>query len=132
MRVAVISDIHGNSHALGAVLQAIEGEDVEEIWCLGDLVGYGPRPNECCRAIEERVDLCLAGNHDLGVLGRLDLQDFAPEAARSARWASLATATPAPPISSSTSTRAARASGACPIRSIGRRRRSASSACPTA
>ena len=86
MRVAVISDIHGNSHALGAVLQAIEGEDVEEIWCLGDLVGYGPRPNECCRAIEERIDLCLAGNHDLGVLGRLDLEDFAPEAACSARW----------------------------------------------
>ena len=86
MRVAVISDIHGNSHALDAVLQAIDGEDVEEIWCLGDLVGYGPRPNECCRTIEERADLCLAGNHDLGVLGRLDLEDFAPEAARSARW----------------------------------------------
>ena len=86
MRVAVISDIHGNSHALDAVLQAIDGEGVEEIWCLGDLVGYGPRPNECCRTIAERADLCLAGNHDLGVLGRLDLEDFAPEAARSARW----------------------------------------------
>src|SRR2546425_7442947 len=86
MRVAVISDIHGNSHALGAVLQAIDGEGVDEIWCLGDLVGYGPRPNECCRAIEARADLSLAGNHDLGVLGRLDLEDFAPEAARSARW----------------------------------------------
>ena len=48
MRVAVISDIHGNLHALEAVLEAIDGEAPDEVWCLGDLVGYGPRPNECC------------------------------------------------------------------------------------
>ena len=48
MRIAVISDIHGNCHALETVLAAIEKQKPDEIWCLGDLVGYGPSPNECC------------------------------------------------------------------------------------
>ena len=56
------------------------------MWCLGDLVGYGPRPNECCAAVAERARICLAGNHDLGVLGVLDLGDFSPDAAETARW----------------------------------------------
>ncbi len=86
MRACVISDIHGNLHALEAVLEAVAGEAPDEVWCLGDLVGYGPRPNECCRLVREHVDLCLVGNHDLGVLGRLDLEDFAGDAAASARW----------------------------------------------
>jgi diadenosine tetraphosphatase ApaH/serine/threonine PP2A family protein phosphatase len=85
-RVAVISDIHANWHALEAVLAAVEREHPDELWCLGDLVGYGPRPNPCCSAVAERAELCLAGNHDLGVLGDLDLLDFAPEAIESARW----------------------------------------------
>jgi predicted phosphodiesterase len=86
MRVAVISDIHGNLHALEAVLEAIGEADVEAVWCLGDLVGYGPRPNRCCRTVGDRADLCLAGNHDLGVLGALDLRDFSYDAAAAARW----------------------------------------------
>jgi predicted phosphodiesterase len=86
MRVAVVSDIHSNLHALEAVLTAIEAEEPDELWCLGDLVGYGPRPNECCAAIAERVDACLAGNHDLVVLGTLDMADFAGEAAAAAEW----------------------------------------------
>jgi predicted phosphodiesterase len=86
MRVAVVSDIHSNLHALEAVLTAIEAEAPDELWCLGDLVGYGPRPNECCSAIAERADLCLAGNHDLVVLGTLDMTDFAGEAAAAAQW----------------------------------------------
>jgi predicted phosphodiesterase len=85
-RVAVISDIHGNWHALEAVLAAIEEEQPDELWCLGDLVGYGPRPNPCCAAVSKRAVLCLAGNHDLGVLGQLELSDFAPDAVASARW----------------------------------------------
>jgi diadenosine tetraphosphatase ApaH/serine/threonine PP2A family protein phosphatase len=85
-RVAVISDIHANWHALEAVLAAVEREAPDELWCLGDLVGYGPRPNPCCTEIEERAALCLAGNHDLGVLGELDLADFAGDAGESARW----------------------------------------------
>jgi predicted phosphodiesterase len=86
MRVAVVSDIHSNLHALEAVLAAIETEAPDELWCLGDLVGYGARPNECCAAIAERADLCLAGNHDLVVLGTLDMDDFAGEAAAAAQW----------------------------------------------
>jgi diadenosine tetraphosphatase ApaH/serine/threonine PP2A family protein phosphatase len=86
MRVAVVSDIHSNLHALEAVLAAIETEAPDELWCLGDLVGYGARPNECCAAIAERADLCLAGNHDLVVLGTLDMADFAGEAAAAAQW----------------------------------------------
>ena len=58
----------------------------DELWCLGDLVGYGPRPNECCQAIRERASLCLAGNHDLGVLGTIDLVEFSGEAATAAQW----------------------------------------------
>jgi predicted phosphodiesterase len=85
-RVAVISDVHGNQHALEAVLAAIAAEEPDELWCLGDLVGYGPRPNECCRSVAARADLCLAGNHDLVVLGSLDVSDFAGEAATAALW----------------------------------------------
>jgi diadenosine tetraphosphatase ApaH/serine/threonine PP2A family protein phosphatase len=86
MRVAVISDIHGNLHALEAVLVELEREQPDEIWCLGDLVGYGPQPNRCCEEVATRAELCLAGNHDLGVLGSIDLEDFSHDAARSARW----------------------------------------------
>jgi predicted phosphodiesterase len=86
MRVAVISDIHGNAHALDAVLADVANEVVDALWCLGDLVGYGPRPNECVRAVRERATVCLRGNHDLSVLGRLDLRDFTHDAAVAARW----------------------------------------------
>ena len=69
MRVAVISDVHGNLHALDAVLTDVDAKRVDAIWCLGDTVGYGPRPNECCAEIARRTTLCLAGNHDLVVRG---------------------------------------------------------------
>jgi diadenosine tetraphosphatase ApaH/serine/threonine PP2A family protein phosphatase len=85
-RVAVISDVHGNWHALEAVLEEIDREAPDELWCLGDLVGYGPRPNPCCAAIERRAAISLAGNHDLGVLGVLDLEEFAGDAVVAARW----------------------------------------------
>ena len=85
-RVAVISDIHGNRHALEAVLEAVATEQPDELWCLGDLVGYGPQPNECCNTVAAHADLCLAGNHDLVVLGSLSIHDFAGDAATAARW----------------------------------------------
>jgi len=85
-RVAVISDVHANWHALEAVLDEIDREEPDELWCLGDLVGYGPRPNPCCAAVERRAALCLAGNHDLGVLGTIELDEFAGDAAVAARW----------------------------------------------
>jgi predicted phosphodiesterase len=90
VRVAIVSDIHGNLHALDAVLEAIDLDAPDAIWCLGDLVGYGPRPNRCCAVVAERADFCLIGNHDLAVLGRLDLGDFQPDAALSARWTAAA------------------------------------------
>jgi diadenosine tetraphosphatase ApaH/serine/threonine PP2A family protein phosphatase len=86
VRVAVVSDIHSNLHALEAVLAAIEAEAPDELWCLGDLVGYGARPNECCASIAERADVCLAGNHDLAVRGTIDLAEFGGEAGIAAKW----------------------------------------------
>jgi predicted phosphodiesterase len=86
VRVAVISDIHGNLHALQAVLAALTDERPDAIWCLGDLVGYGPRPNECTTTVARSAAICLVGNHDLGVLGRLDLSDFSYDAAVAALW----------------------------------------------
>jgi len=86
MRIAVISDIHANLPALEAVLAAIDGSECEQIWCLGDVVGYGAEPNECAALVIERSDVCLAGNHDLGVLGAIDISTFSPVAAESAQW----------------------------------------------
>jgi diadenosine tetraphosphatase ApaH/serine/threonine PP2A family protein phosphatase len=86
MRIAVYSDVHGNLHALEAVLAAIEGDAPDQVWCLGDLVGYGPKPNECCLLVEARADVCLSGNHDLGVLGTISLDEFSGEAGEAATW----------------------------------------------
>jgi predicted phosphodiesterase len=86
MRIAVFSDIHANLHALEAVLAAIDLESVDELWCLGDLVGYGPRPNECVDLVRDRADVSLCGNHDLAVIGTLDISDFSGDAAAAARW----------------------------------------------
>src|SRR5437016_13909893 len=85
MRVAVVSDIHSNLHALEAVLEAIDADSPDELWCLGDIVGYGPRPNECCAIVEERAAVCLAGNHDLAIRGTIHLDEFHGDAALAAR-----------------------------------------------
>ena len=68
------------------MLAAIERDVPDAVWCLGDTVGYGPHPNECCAEVEAHADLCLVGNHDLAVLGRIDLALFADEAGVAARW----------------------------------------------
>lgn len=86
MRVAVITDVHANRQALDAVLAAVDAEGVDAVWCLGDIVGYGPRPNECCELVRGRADVCLAGNHDLVALGELTVSDFNEEAAAAALW----------------------------------------------
>jgi len=86
MRIAILSDIHANYHALEAALAAVDDEGVDEIWCLGDTVGYGPRPNRCCSVVCERAALCLAGNHDLAVTGVLSVDEFNGDAAAAARW----------------------------------------------
>ena len=86
MRIAVISDVHANLHALEAVLAAIDAQPPDQIWCLGDTIGYGPRPNECCALVAERASVCLVGNHDLAALGSVSLDEFNPEAAAAERW----------------------------------------------
>jgi predicted phosphodiesterase len=87
MRLAILSDIHSNLAALEAVLADIDADDgTDEIWCLGDVVGYGADPDACARLISERASLCLVGNHDLAVLGALDISSFSPAAAEAVRW----------------------------------------------
>ena len=88
MRAAVVSDIHGNLPALEAVLPEIDDAGPDEIWCLGDLVGYGPWPNEVTELVRGRADVCLVGNHDLVALGTagVDVEEFNPEAAEAALW----------------------------------------------
>jgi predicted phosphodiesterase len=88
MRAAVISDIHSNLPALEAVLAAIDDfpDAFEEIWCLGDVVGYGAQPDQCAELVRRHCDTCLIGNHDLAVLGQLDLSSFSAAAADAVRW----------------------------------------------
>jgi len=86
VRAAVISDVHGNLAALEAVLASIDERTPDELWCLGDLVGYGARPNECCTTVRRRSTTCLAGNHDLAVRGTIDLMEFSGDAGIAARW----------------------------------------------
>ncbi len=86
MQVAVLSDIHSNRHALEAVLDDVRRTGARELWCLGDLVGYGADPNDCVALVREHVTLCIAGNHDLAVTGELSLDDFSAGAALAAGW----------------------------------------------
>ncbi len=86
MRLAIVSDIHANLPALEVVLADAESAGVDQLWCLGDVVGYGAHPDECASLIAERCALCLVGNHDLAVLGELDDSAFSPAAAAAVRW----------------------------------------------
>ena len=86
MKVAVISDIHGNRQAFEAVLDAVAASDAAELWCLGDLVGYGADPDICVELAREHAAVCLAGNHDLAVVGELPLDDFSRGASLAAQW----------------------------------------------
>ena len=88
MRIAAISDIHANLPALEAVLAATDEAAVDEIWCLGDVIGYGAEPDECADLVRERCALCLVGNHDLAVLGVLDIAAFSEAAAAAVAWTS--------------------------------------------
>lgn len=85
MRILVISDIHANLTAFDAVLESAGKFD--EIWCLGDTVGYGPDPNECILRLRKLPHLtCLIGNHDAAALGNIDLNTFNREAKSSIQW----------------------------------------------
>jgi diadenosine tetraphosphatase ApaH/serine/threonine PP2A family protein phosphatase len=90
MRYAIISDIHANLEALEAVLERIDEiakeNPIDQIWFLGDLVGYGPNPNECIVTLRGRTDVMIAGNHDWAAIGKIDLEDFSAAARISAEW----------------------------------------------
>ena len=86
MRLALLSDIHANLPALEAVLAEVEATGVDEVWCLGDVVGYGAQPNECSDLVRERCAVCLVGNHDLAALDQLDISTFSPAAAAAVQW----------------------------------------------
>lgn len=83
MRIAVVSDVHSNIEALREVVQEIDRQSCDRVVCLGDVVGYGASPNECCATIRELAEVTLLGNHDAAVAGRMDY-GFYYEAARHA------------------------------------------------
>ena len=72
MRLGLIADVHGNIAALDVALAALRDEGIDRILCAGDLVGYGPFPNECVARVAETGAVCVAGNHDLMAIDRLD------------------------------------------------------------
>ncbi len=83
-RTLVLSDIHGNKDALDAVIA--EAGNAARIWCLGDIVGYGPEPSACIAWVRENCDLVLSGNHDYAAFDPAVVRDFNPNAARAAEW----------------------------------------------
>ncbi len=86
VKVAVISDIHANLQALEAVLEEVDRDRHDEIWCLGDAVGYGANPNEVVEILSERCSLLLIGNHDLAALDEIEITNFSVNAAEAALW----------------------------------------------
>ena len=86
MKRAILSDVHGNLEALGAVLAEIRGLGVDEIWSLGDAVGYGPEPDACVDLLREEAAVNLMGNHDAAVAEMTPLEDFNINARRAVEW----------------------------------------------
>jgi predicted phosphodiesterase len=85
MRILIMSDIHANLPALEAVLTS--AGEVDAVWCLGDLVGYGPDPNQCVERVRNLPNLvCLLGNHDAAALGQIDIDNFNTDARASMVW----------------------------------------------
>lgn len=84
MRYLILSDIHSNFEAFQAVLD--DAGPVDQVWCLGDVVGYGPDPNACVELLRSFPHRCIAGNHDWATLGKLDLRDFNPDAREANLW----------------------------------------------
>ncbi len=84
MRCLVLSDIHSNLEALKPCCN--DAGPVDQVWCLGDVVGYGPDPNGCVERLRSLPHLCIAGNHDWATLGKLDLADFNPDAREANLW----------------------------------------------
>lgn len=86
MKIAVISDIHANLEAFKSVLKFIKSKKISKIICLGDVIGYGPRPNECVEFARKNCEICLMGNHDHAVLGLTDIYYFNQYAKEAVLW----------------------------------------------
>jgi predicted phosphodiesterase len=86
LRFLILSDIHANLEALQAVLRDSAGRSCEALLCLGDIVGYGPNPNEVCALIKARADVVVRGNHDKACSGTINYDSFNPAAQWSSRW----------------------------------------------
>jgi len=86
MKIAFISDVHGNLEALTTAFDHIEKNEAEQVVCLGDIVGYGPNPNECVELVQERCDVVLMGNHDYAAIGLANIEYFNEFAKISTRW----------------------------------------------
>ena len=87
MSVLVVADVHSNLEALTAVIEdARQLAAIDSVWCLGDVVGYGPDPGACIELLRSFDLTCVAGNHDLAAVGALSLDDFNPYASAAARW----------------------------------------------
>lgn len=86
MKLALLSDIHGNLEALLAVLADVATCKPDGMACLGDFVGYGASPNECIERLQPLIEAAVVGNHDAAALGKLKLGGFQTDAATAARW----------------------------------------------
>ena len=86
MRLGLLADVHANLAALEAALAALDDADAERFICAGDIVGYGPQPNECIDTLRERDALCVAGNHELIALGELPIEGIHPLAEETLHW----------------------------------------------
>jgi diadenosine tetraphosphatase ApaH/serine/threonine PP2A family protein phosphatase len=87
MRYAILGDIHGNLAAFEAVLRhAGDRGGFDKIWCLGDVVGYGPDPRECIERLRQFEHVCVVGNHDLAAIGKMGTAEFNPVAALACHW----------------------------------------------
>ena len=87
MRYAIIADIHANLAAFTAVLDDIKRRGgVEEVWCLGDVIGYGPDPHQCIDLLRQYDHVCVAGNHDRAAIGKMGTSYFNPDAAAASHW----------------------------------------------
>ena len=86
MKIAIFSDIHGNLEAMEKFLALLDEQEKDAVYCLGDIVGYGADPNECVEGIRKRKIPSISGNHDDVVCGRIDPDDFNPDARRAIMW----------------------------------------------
>ena len=86
MKIGIVSDVHSNMEALKAALSYLDEQQVDQIVCLGDVVGYGPSPNECCEMLRELNAVTLLGNHDAAVIGAMSTEYYYDAARLAIQW----------------------------------------------